>query len=264
MSGSRTFDRAASFYDATRGFPPGVEQQAIAALVEATNLTPTSRVLEIGVGTGRIALPLSRHTGLYVGLDLARPMMEVLRNKQPGANIGLIEANASRLPLASQQFDLALAIHVFHLISTWREVIAELGRVVRPDGAVLFNLYNDGPDAPIIDRWNKLLDDHGYPMDVRTPGTRDMNLLGAALAEAGFTQRTDGLAAEWPTTSTPAETVANLANRIWSATWEIPEPIFTQAIADLRAWVAKTYPDPHQPLTEISDFRYALFQRPGK
>jgi ubiquinone/menaquinone biosynthesis C-methylase UbiE len=69
-SDSVVFDRAASFYDETRGFPPG-EERSIAALISRVgHLGPDSRVFEIGIGTGRIALPLARHVRAVYGIDL--------------------------------------------------------------------------------------------------------------------------------------------------------------------------------------------------
>jgi len=53
------FDRAADIYDQTRGFPPGVGDRVAAALVDFVGLKPDDRILEIGVGTGRIAKPLA-------------------------------------------------------------------------------------------------------------------------------------------------------------------------------------------------------------
>jgi ubiquinone/menaquinone biosynthesis C-methylase UbiE len=67
---SVAFDRAAHFYDDTRGFPAG-EDRAVAALIsQAGGLTATSRILEIGIGTGRIALPLASHVGAIYGVDI--------------------------------------------------------------------------------------------------------------------------------------------------------------------------------------------------
>ena len=95
---SLAFDRAAGFYDETRGFPPGAEQPVAALLCRVGNLTPGSRVLEIGVGTGRIALPLSQHVAAVYGLDLSRPMMARLRAKQADQPVYVAEGDAAQLP----------------------------------------------------------------------------------------------------------------------------------------------------------------------
>src|SRR4029077_8802925 len=95
---SVAFDRAAGYYDLTRGFPEGVEKDVAALMARAGSLTPNSRVLEIGVGTGRIALPLAPHVRAYYGIDLAIPMMDRLRAKQNGEPITLVQGDVTRLP----------------------------------------------------------------------------------------------------------------------------------------------------------------------
>ncbi len=259
MSDSIVFDRAAAFYDATRGFPPGVEQDVAATITTHARLSRESRVLEIGVGTGRIALPLSRYVGSYIGVDLSRPMMDVLRQKQAGEPIALVEGDATQLPFAAPQFDLALAIHVFHLIPSWRAVVTELGRVVRPGGAVLINHFD--PPSEIIQQWLHFLERHGVRDHSRIAGVRDITIIGDALAAEGFATREEGVAAEWTQSTRPLDTLDNLAQRIWSSTWEIPGPAFSHALADLRAWLHEHYRDPGESTEESRNFRYTLFRK---
>ena len=78
MTDSIAFDHAADFYDETRSFPPGVADRVGALFRDAGNLTPNSRVIEVGIGTdpGRgVAGPDAdgRRTGAVGGLDHARP-----------------------------------------------------------------------------------------------------------------------------------------------------------------------------------------------
>ncbi len=76
---SIAFDQAAGYYDESRGIPREVEEQA-ADQVEAA-VGPDARLLEMGVGTGRVALPLHRRGRQVVGVDLSLPMLERYRAK---------------------------------------------------------------------------------------------------------------------------------------------------------------------------------------
>jgi SAM-dependent methyltransferase len=67
----------AGFYD--RLFPPGEAAEQTAAALAELHPGDGSPSLELGVGTGRIALPLSERTGEVVGVDLSRDMLDVLR-----------------------------------------------------------------------------------------------------------------------------------------------------------------------------------------
>src|SRR5258707_8791595 len=140
-SGSVVFDRAAHYYDDTRGFPPGEEQHVAELISRVGGWNMDSRVLEIAIGTGRIALPLSRHVRAIYGVDLSRPMMERLRAKQSSEPIWLTEGDITRLPFKSGSLDGAVAVHVFHLVPDWQGALREVARVLRP-GAVLVHAGN--------------------------------------------------------------------------------------------------------------------------
>ena len=131
---SIVFDRAADTYDATRGFPPGVAEQVAALVDQALALRPRARLLEIGVGTGRLALPLAARGLRITGVDLSRRMMEQLRAKRGDLSVEVVCADATLLPFPRARFDAVLAVHVFHLIPRWREVLREVARVLPGHG----------------------------------------------------------------------------------------------------------------------------------
>src|SRR5207237_9534694 len=70
---SVAFDRAASFYDQTRTLSPEAAKRVTDLLSD--ELAGVERALEIGVGTGRIALPLVDAGVRLVGVDLSAPML---------------------------------------------------------------------------------------------------------------------------------------------------------------------------------------------
>ncbi|MDP9224593.1 MAG: class I SAM-dependent methyltransferase, partial [Actinomycetota bacterium] len=100
--GSVVFDRAAEYYDETRALTP----QALAQTVEilSRELAERGRCLEIGVGTGRIGLPLHRAGMPMTGLDLSRPMMLKLREKAAGDVFPLVQGTATTLPFRDGVF----------------------------------------------------------------------------------------------------------------------------------------------------------------
>ncbi|MFN8232898.1 MAG: class I SAM-dependent methyltransferase [Actinomycetota bacterium] len=74
-------------------------------------------ILEVGVGTGQVALPLAAGGVRVVGIDLARPMMERLVAKAGGRSpFPLVEGDATGMPFADDAFDEAYLRWVLHLI----------------------------------------------------------------------------------------------------------------------------------------------------
>src|SRR5262245_57388035 len=103
--------------------------------------------LEIGVGTGRLALPLAATGIRMVGADLSAAMLAKLVQKAEGRpGVELVRGDATRLPFRDAVFGSALAVHVLHLITAWRTAAAELVRVVRPGGVILVDVGGAGDD----------------------------------------------------------------------------------------------------------------------
>lgn len=251
---SVNFDRAADFYDATRGFP--LEQETpIAQFIAAVGmLTPTSEVLEIGIGTGRIALPLARLVERYYGVDLSTEMMARLRQKQTNQSIWLAEADASRLPFPNACVDAAVVVHVLHLVSDRTAVLNELRRVLRPGGR-LIHCWNRGEDGALVtvrEAWRTVVESNPR-------GRMESNNFDTTIQEAGW--RADGDIYEHPYTITaiPENTVTGFANRIWSATWELSDEDHARGLAAMQAALAEHFPNPAAPVQINTAFQLRLY-----
>lgn len=81
-------ERVAARYDESAAdmFAPEVVEPAVELLVE---LAGRGRALELGIGTGRIALPLARRGVPVHGIELSRAMAARLRTKPGGEDIGV-------------------------------------------------------------------------------------------------------------------------------------------------------------------------------
>ena len=83
------FDRVAGIYDATRGLPEEAGTRVAEGIIEAVHATPTTRFLELGVGTGRVAIPVASRGYSYTGVDISTEMMARLREKADLTNLTL-------------------------------------------------------------------------------------------------------------------------------------------------------------------------------
>jgi SAM-dependent methyltransferase len=236
MTASRAFDRAASFYDRTRALPEDAMREVVAALL--VELQGRGRVLEIGVGTGRIALPLHDAGVSMTGVDLSRPMMAVLAEKAGGTPpFPLEQADATALPVAARSFGAALASHVFHLIPNWPDAVSELVRVVQPGGAVLTSSQERGAESVLSSVHRRMHTEAGLEQP-HIGAPHEGNEVGDAFARHGAFERQ--LA---PVHVRRALTISALIDSIearqWSWTWPLPDDVLQRAAGATREWAER-------------------------
>ena len=144
------YRRWAGVYDAVFG---GVSSFGRKRAVAAVNRLPGTRVLEVGVGTG-LALPLYRGEKRVVGVDLSREMLEKARERVAEERLlhveGLVEMDAEHMAFRDDAFDIAVAMFTASVVPDARKLFAEMSRVVRPGGQLLFVNHFAATDGP---RW---------------------------------------------------------------------------------------------------------------
>ena len=254
---SIAFDRAAGYYDESRGIPPEVEEQA-ADRVEAA-LGPAGRLLEVGVGTGRVALPLYRRGREVVGVDLSGPMLERYRAKAAAAGLApprVLRADATRLPFRDASVDAVLEVHVLHLVPDWELALAEARRVLVPGGVVLIGRGGrhrgvDGPRAETLRRFDQLAQSLGG--GPRHVGAADNERKVAALVALGGTAETLEPVV-WEQQESYAQALAGIEARLYSHTWRLPDEVFATATSRLRAELEAAHPDLDRPYPAAHTF----------
>ncbi len=239
-----SFDRVAARYDATRALPAAAEADIAVGIARAVGATRRTRLLEIGVGTGRIALPLSRLRLRCVGIDRSAPMLAAARHggRDGTGQLLLARADATALPFATASVDVAL-----------REAL----RVLRPGGYLVYGSEQRGAaseEGPIAAQWRALLTARGIaPRNHRSTD----DAVGALLREHGLSPTTETVAT-WTGETTVAQTLARHASRDYSSSWGIPDAIFAEANAALTAWVAVRYPASDRKLVTQSEFTLTI------
>jgi SAM-dependent methyltransferase len=92
--------------------------------------------VDVGCGTGRWMLAAAGRAANTIGIDSCPEMLAVARRKlPPGAR--LLQADAHSLPLADNCADFVVCSFSLAYMSSYRQVIRELGRVARPGATVL-------------------------------------------------------------------------------------------------------------------------------
>lgn len=113
-------------------------------LLELARLEPGESVLDVGCGTGTLAIAAKRRvgpTGIVHGIDASPEMIDraIRKAEKAGADVTFRTAIVEALPFPDRQFDVVLStLMLHHLPRPTREQGArELRRVLKPGGRVL-------------------------------------------------------------------------------------------------------------------------------
>jgi phosphatidylethanolamine/phosphatidyl-N-methylethanolamine N-methyltransferase len=116
------------------------------------------RVLLAGVGTG-LDLPHLPPQHKYVGLDLNRAMLRRALPRAGNVAFAPVQGDAQNLPFADASFDMAVLHLILAVVPEPARCLAEVARVLRPDGQVLIfdKFLRHGQTAPLRRFVNPLL-----------------------------------------------------------------------------------------------------------
>lgn len=151
-------------------------------------LIPHARgvVLEVGMGSG-INLEFYRpeQVGRVYGLEPSPGMKRKAEHNlaRSPVQVTWLDTPAETVPLANNSIDTVVLTFTLCTIPDWRRALAEMRRVLKPDGRLLFLEHGHSPDRP-VNRWQNLL----------TPGWKKLaggchlnRPIAGYLMESGFT-----------------------------------------------------------------------------
>lgn len=175
--------RQAALYDLTVWLMTlGRERAFREKILSLAGLQPGESVLDVGCGTGALAIAAKRHvgpTGMIYGIDASPQMLARADRKarKSGLEIVFRQAPAQALPFPDAQFDAVLTtIMLHHLPRKAREQCArEIRRVLKPGGRVLAVDFA----APVRKKKKSLIHFHRH-------GHLNLSDMIAVLREAGL------------------------------------------------------------------------------
>lgn len=157
-----------------------------AKLVSFAKVARGETLLDVGCGTGVVAVTAARLGAKTKGLDLSPVLLEVARKNAATAKveIELAEGDAEKLPYADASFDVVLS-QFGHMFAPRPDVtVSEMLRVLRPGGRIAFSTW---PPEHFVGRLFTLVSSYmGPPPDpapAPPPQWGDVNIVKARLGD---------------------------------------------------------------------------------
>lgn len=244
---SISFQQIAASYNAINALPADAAVSVGRAIVGIAG--PGARVLDMGCGAGRVALPAAAAGAWVVGADLELAMLRAAQAQaQPGAGAAFVRGDIVRMPFAGASFDTVLSINVLHLVPAWQAALAEARRVLKPGGVLVQGRDWLDPDSCAGMLRGKLRE----VVMALEPGLRPTaaaapQVLARELAQMGGATEPESVAATWSTPLSPRNVLDQMAARTHNETWMLSDDLLAAALERLRAWADETWSDPAAP-----------------
>ena len=261
------FDSIAPVYDETRR---AIDSETLSGVAGMLSSHHCWSVLEIGVGTGRVSVPLSKEGVMTSGVDVSRKMLERARSKAP---LDLVQADGSSTPFRGRSFDAVLLAHVFHIIENSEEVLLEGARVSRVG---VFALVRKRDDSGSFSFWGGggpgADSEEGREWFRRLAEKYDWSWNRSRLRDWGRERR---LLESYPPdelvqvsdvidTSTFEERIERINKRAYAFASEMPEGMKEEVVAEMRRRAARMPPQsPRHTTYQVAFWRSGtLLHRP--
>src|SRR5215471_12251493 len=133
-------------------------------LVQAADVKPGERVLDVGCGTGIVAREIASRLGAtpaVSAVDLSPNMLAVARAAatRMGLTIEWREGNAEQLPFHDAAFDLVLCQFALMFVADKAAALSEMHRVVTGSGRVLINVWQGLDRHPFYQTLHKVIEE---------------------------------------------------------------------------------------------------------
>lgn len=163
------FDGVAALYDETRsGYPESV----VDGLLETAGLSPGSRVLEVGSGTGQLTIDLARRGLVLTAIDIGPAMAEATRMKVVDFDVAVETCAFEDFQAPPSTFAAVVSATAFHWIDP-QIVWAKSAGLVGPGGWLAILATAERYDEPLggafREQWIRYSDDGGAWTTEREP-----------------------------------------------------------------------------------------------
>jgi ubiquinone/menaquinone biosynthesis C-methylase UbiE len=126
--------------------------------LEQLKLSKNSRILEVGVGTGRLTKEVALRGYNILGVDYSYGMLEKafhVCNYENQSKVEFLKGDIESLPIKNSSFDVIICLGVITYIKSDEKAFHELARLLKPGGTLILSFVNKARliknlDLPIL------------------------------------------------------------------------------------------------------------------
>ncbi|MGW5195047.1 class I SAM-dependent methyltransferase [Kribbella sp. NPDC004138] len=174
-------------------------------LVTAARIQPGEHVVDVGAGTGNVALLAAGPGARVTAVEPAARLREVIAETALDRDLTVVDGTAASIPMPDASADAILSNFAVIFAPDPAAAVAELARVAKPKGRILLTSWQPGVLSQLVGVVIAALREVTGGVDMGTPfNWHDPNALSDLFAPHGFTVSSRTLELD-VVTSSPAE-----------------------------------------------------------
>jgi SAM-dependent methyltransferase len=237
---SMSYREIAPRYNALNCIPRQAAQQLGDAIAM---VAADRRVLDIGSGAGRFALPAALAGVRVTALDIEHAMLIAADCEAREARIALAQtrADARALPYADKTFGVVMLNNLLHLVDGWGQALVEARRVLDAGGIIVMLrdvLDPESAFAAIRMRWRQTI---GALQPSLRPTSAAGPSLFAQLSALGGQVEPEMTIASWHERVSPRRLLDRIRAGEFNESWQVEPTLRDAALTQLEPWVAQTF-----------------------
>lgn len=150
------YNLLADYYNKREKYWDSFEKDKVLSLLGDVG---SKKILDVGAGTGRLALRLAKVGAEVTALDVSEEMLKKLKIKNH--NLKTIVGEAEDLPFENESFDIVVATFLIVHLKDLRRFFDEVYRVLKPGGLFLVTNINQRK-APAIETKEGMVEVESY------------------------------------------------------------------------------------------------------
>lgn len=127
------FDNIAESY---YSFTPALPEKYIDLLNETFLVQQNDSIIDLGCGSGELALKFAKWSTSVEGVDVSNKMISMARQKDINNKVRWIKASADEFDFGKSKYKLIFAFEAFHLFSKQQEIIRRCTKGLKQDGSL--------------------------------------------------------------------------------------------------------------------------------
>jgi SAM-dependent methyltransferase len=226
----------------------------------AGRLRPGATVIDIGAGTGRVAVALAGRGLHVIATDPSLPMLQAMRRKSAEFPLAAVAADGPCLPFRSSSADAVVVARLLYLVADWPRLLHEVKFVLKR-GGILFHEWGNGDAAEtwvqVREKAKSLCREAGAAA-LFHPGASSEDEVDSCLRDLGLYRREQIDAGPGPAMTLDAF-LDKIQSGEFSYLWNVPKDIQDGCLRDLRRWCEARF-DLHRPVSMPAALRWVVYE----